>query len=96
MQRQNDRREEDPCDRSSRWDGQERNDTEVDFTIRVPDSAAEVIEKLAGKGVLGGVPASRLYPDNPSLADLIIVASTEVNTHEDRAAYAKALKEVLA
>jgi glycine dehydrogenase subunit 1 len=67
-----------------------------EFTIRVPDSAAEVIEKLAGKGVLGGVPASRLYPDNPSLADLIIVASTEVNTHEDRAAYAKALKEVLA
>ena len=32
----------------------------------------------------------------PSLRDLIIVASTEVNTDEDRAAYVKALKEVLA
>ena len=56
----------------------------------------DVIEKLARKGVLGGVPAARLSPDNPDLADLIIVASTEVNTDEDRAAYAKALKEVLA
>jgi len=67
-----------------------------EFTIRVPGDAAEVIEKLAEKGVLGGVPASRLSPDNPDLADLIIVASTEVNTDEDRAAYVQALKEVLA
>jgi glycine dehydrogenase subunit 1 len=29
------------------------------------------------------------------MADLIIVASTEVNTDEDRAAFAAALKEVL-
>ena len=54
-----------------------------------------MIEKLAAKGVLGGVPVSRLSPDNPDLADLIIVASTEVNTDEDRAAYAKALREVV-
>ena len=66
-----------------------------EFTIRVPGQAADVIERLAQKGVLGGVPASRLSPDNPDLRDLIIVASTEVNTDEDRAAYAKALKEVL-
>jgi glycine dehydrogenase subunit 1 len=66
-----------------------------EFTIRVPGSGAEVVERLAAKGVLGGVPASRLSPGNPDLADLIIVASTEVNTHDDRAAYAKALKEVL-
>ena len=66
-----------------------------EFTIRVPGKAADVVEKLAAKGVLGGVPASRLSPDNPDLADLIIVASTEVNTDEDRAAYAKALREIL-
>jgi glycine dehydrogenase subunit 1 len=66
-----------------------------EFTIRVPGNAAEVIEKLAAKGVLGGVPASRLEPDRPELADLIVVASTEVNTDEDRAAYVKALKRVL-
>jgi glycine dehydrogenase subunit 1 len=66
-----------------------------EFTIRVPGSGADVIEKLAAEGVLGGVPASRLWPDNPDMADLIIVASTEVNTDEDRAACAKALKDVL-
>ncbi len=48
------------------------------------------------QGILGGVPASRLDPGRPELRDLIIVASTEVNTDEDRAAYATALKEVLA
>ena len=41
-------------------------------------------------------PRSRLDPARPELRDLIIVASTEVNTDEDRAAYAQALKEVLA
>ena len=67
-----------------------------EFTIRVPGDAAQVIERLAAKGVLGGVPCSRLAPDNADLRDLIIVASSEVNTDEDRAAYAQALKEVLA
>jgi glycine dehydrogenase subunit 1 len=67
-----------------------------EFTIRVPRDAATVVEKLAAKGVLGGVPCSRLAPGNVGLRDLIIVASTEVNTDEDRSAYVKALKEVLA
>jgi glycine cleavage system P protein (glycine dehydrogenase) subunit 1 len=66
-----------------------------EFTIRVPGDAADVIEQLAAKGVLGGVPVSRLEPGRPELADLIVVASTEVNTDEDRAAYAKAFKEVV-
>jgi glycine dehydrogenase subunit 1 len=66
-----------------------------ELTIRVPGNAAEVVEKLAKKGVLGGVPVSRLEPDRPELADLIVVASTEVNTDADRAAYVKALKRVL-
>jgi glycine dehydrogenase subunit 1 len=66
-----------------------------EFTIRLPGKGADVIEKLAAKGVLGGVPASRLSPDNADMADLIIVASTEVNTDADRAAYVAALKEVL-
>jgi glycine dehydrogenase subunit 1 len=66
-----------------------------EFTIRIPGDAAEVVEKLAAKGVLGGVPVSRLESDRPELADLIVIASTEVNTAEDRAAYMQALKEVL-
>jgi glycine dehydrogenase subunit 1 len=67
-----------------------------EFTIRVPGDAAAVVEALAGRRVLGGVPASRLEPGRPELKDLIIVASTEVNTDEDRAAYAAALAKVLA
>jgi glycine dehydrogenase subunit 1 len=67
-----------------------------EFTIRVRGDAAAVVEKLGRRGILGGVPASRLDPSRPELRDLLIVASTEVNTDEDRAAYAKALREVLA
>jgi glycine dehydrogenase subunit 1 len=67
-----------------------------EFTIRVPGKASGVIEKLAQKGVLGGVPYARLDPSQSSLDDLVIVASTEINTDADREAYAKALKEVLA
>ena len=66
-----------------------------EFTIRVPGKANDVIEKLAAKGVLGGVPVSRLEPDKPDLADLVLVASTETNTDADRAAFVAALKEVL-
>jgi glycine dehydrogenase subunit 1 len=66
-----------------------------EFTIRVPGDAAGVVERLAAKGVLGGIPVSRLEPDRPELGDLIVVAATEINTDEDRAAYAEALSEVL-
>ena len=65
-----------------------------EFTMRLSRPAAEVVDALADKGVLGGVPASRLLPD-AGLDDLLIVASTEINTDEDRAAYAAALEEVL-
>ena len=67
-----------------------------EFTIRVPGDGRAVIEKLSQRGVLGGVPCARLSPDNPDLRDLIVIASTEVNTDEDRAAYVAALREVLA
>ena len=66
-----------------------------EFTIRLPRPAAPVVEELADRGVLAGVPVSRLEPERPDLADLMVVASTEVNTEADRAAYVAALKEVL-
>ena len=65
-----------------------------EFTIRVRGDAGEVLETLAERGVLGGVPASRLLP-GAGLDDLIIVATTEVNTDEDRAAFVEALKSSL-
>jgi glycine dehydrogenase subunit 1 len=66
-----------------------------EFTLRLPRSAAAVVDALAQRGVLGGVPASRLWPDEPRLATLLLVAATETNTDDDIAAFAAALTEVL-
>ena len=66
-----------------------------EFTVKLSKPAAGVVEALAEKGVLGGVPVSRLLPE-AGLDDLLIVANTEVNTDEDRAAFVAALAEVLA
>ncbi|MBA5778405.1 aminomethyl-transferring glycine dehydrogenase subunit GcvPA [Stappia sp. F7233] len=67
-----------------------------EFTLRLPKPAHDVVEALVAKGILGGVPVSRLEPGIAGLENLLVVASTEVNTDEDRAAFAAALKEVLA
>ncbi len=63
-----------------------------EFTLRLPKDADTVVEALADKGILGGVPVSRLTGDQN---DLLLVAATEVVTDEDIAAYEAALKEVL-
>jgi glycine dehydrogenase subunit 1 len=65
-----------------------------EFTIRTPRPAEQLIEALAKKGVIGGLPVSRLLP-KAGLDDLIIVASTEMNSDEDRAAFAAALAQCL-
>jgi glycine dehydrogenase subunit 1 len=62
----------------------------------VKGDATEVVEALARDGILGGVPVSRLEPNRPELSDLIVVASTEINTDEDRKAFVAALREVVA
>jgi glycine dehydrogenase subunit 1 len=66
-----------------------------EFSLRLPIPAAEAVEALAAKGVLGGVAASRLYPERDDLADLLLVAATETATADDIDTYAKALTEVL-
>jgi glycine dehydrogenase subunit 1 len=67
-----------------------------EFAVRLPKPAAEVVEKLAVMGVLAGVPASRLYPEEPDLADVLLVAATETVLPEDIEALGQALEEVLA
>jgi len=67
-----------------------------EFTLRLNRPAADVVDALADRGVLGGVPVSRLIPDDDTVKDLLVVAATETNTNEDRAAYEAALREVLA
>ena len=65
-----------------------------EFTLRVQGDAAALVEQLAAQGVLAGVPVSRLLP-GAGLDDLLLVASTEINTDEDRAAFVAALKGAL-
>ena len=66
-----------------------------EFTIKLPRDANDVIEALAEKNILGGVPVSRLIPQEKELGNLAVVAATEVNSEQDREAYVAALKEVL-
>jgi glycine dehydrogenase subunit 1 len=65
-----------------------------EFTLKLSKPAGEVVELLAERGILAGVPVSRLLPD-AGLDDLLIVANTEINTDDDRAALVAALAEVL-
>ena len=67
-----------------------------EFTLKLPKVAAPVVDALAQKGILAGVPASRLMPHEAAACDLLIVAATETNTDDDFAAFEAALKEVLA
>ncbi len=66
-----------------------------EFTIRTPKPSAEVIGALADRGVIGGVPGSRLWPETPALHNSIVAAATEMTTQNDIAAYQAALNEVL-
>src|SRR5579872_2774351 len=57
-----------------------------EFTLKLSKPAAGVVDALAAKHVLGGVPVSRLMPHEKGARDLLIVAATETNTDEDFAA----------
>jgi glycine dehydrogenase subunit 1 len=75
--------------------GEVLNDTFFnEFTVRLPGNALHIVEQLVDRGVMAGVPVCRLLPD-AGLDDLLLVANTEVNTDEDRAALVAALKEVV-
>jgi glycine dehydrogenase subunit 1 len=65
-----------------------------EFTIKIAGDAERAVERMAERGVLGGVPVSRLLPGR-GLDDLILAAATEVNTGPDRAAFAEALEGAL-
>ncbi len=66
-----------------------------EFTISLGKPAAPVVEALAARRILGGVPASRLLPDDKSVENLLLLAATETATDEGMAALVAGLKEVL-
>jgi len=66
-----------------------------EFALRLAKPAAPVVDALAVRGVLAGVPVSRFYPDRADLADLLLVAATETVTADDIERLADGLAEVL-
>lgn len=66
-----------------------------EFAVKLPKPAADVVEALVQKNILGGVPAARLFPGEPALHDVLLLAATETNSEGDMDALVAALKEVL-
>ena len=66
-----------------------------EVTVRLPADAAEVVDALAERGVLAGVPASRLLPGHPEARKLLLVAATETVTDVDVDKLCAALTEAL-
>jgi glycine dehydrogenase subunit 1 len=66
-----------------------------EFALRLPRPAAAVVETLAEKGVLAGIPVSRFYPNRPELEDVLVVAATEMATPEDMDRLEMELREAL-
>ena len=66
-----------------------------EFTVKLPADASEVVEALAAKGVLAGVPGARLWPHDPETHNLLIVAATECVTDNDVEALSKSVREAL-
>jgi len=66
-----------------------------EFTLRLPVAAAEAVDRLAERGVLAGVPLSRLYPGEAALANDLLVAVTEMAQESDMDALVEGLKGLL-
>jgi glycine dehydrogenase subunit 1 len=66
-----------------------------EFAVRVPD-ARKVHAALLERGILAGLPLADWYPDDPDLADALLVCATEVTTSDEIARFASALREVAA
>ena len=66
-----------------------------EFAVTLPKPAVEVVDDLAGKGILAGVPASRFYPSYDELNNVLLVTATELTTEVDMDALVVGLNQVL-
>jgi glycine dehydrogenase subunit 1 len=66
-----------------------------EFAVRLPRPAGDVVESLARRDILAGVPAARLDP-KAGLDDVLLVCATETTLPEDVDALAAALAEEIA
>jgi glycine dehydrogenase subunit 1 len=66
-----------------------------EFTLELDRPAAPVVAELAKRRILGGVPGARLWPGEPALDRLLLVAATETTTSADINSFAAALREIV-
>ena len=66
-----------------------------EIAVDLSSDAAVLVEKLADQGILAGVPASRLYP-NEDFPTILLLAATETIVEEDIAALVAGLKGAIA
>ena len=66
-----------------------------EFALRVPGAAA-AHAALLERGVLAGLPLAAWYPDDPDLADALLLCATELTTDEDVGRLVASLEEVTA
>ena len=67
-----------------------------EIAVELPAPAAPIVETLAGQGIISGLPASRLVPDDPACSNILIMAATEMTSGDDIARLVAALTEALA
>src|SRR5690606_823026 len=66
-----------------------------EFTVKLNKPANDIVEKLAGQKILGGIPLSRMYPGDKDKEDLLLLACTETVTDEHIDALTQALSAAL-
>ena len=66
-----------------------------EFTLKLPKPAISIVEEMANKGVLAGVPVKRLIPDDIDMENMLIVAATELTTNSDIEKFVTCLRETL-
>jgi glycine dehydrogenase subunit 1 len=67
-----------------------------EFALMLTKPATDVVEQLAQRGILAGVPAARFYPTYEELRNVLLVTATETNSDDDFDALATGLAECLA
>ena len=66
-----------------------------EFTLKLPKPAISIVEEMANKGVLAGVPVKRLIPHDIDTENMLIVAATELTTNSDIEKFVTCLRETL-
>ena len=66
-----------------------------EFAVRIPDAHA-VHRRLLDRGILAGLALADAEPDDPAVADALLVCATELTTADDIARFAAALSDELA